>query len=241
MILDYFLPEKSKGVVTLEIRDASGVLLIAYSSDSIPLAQQGTVRDMGTNFTEYLVTGSLKNEAGINRFLWDMTQAGPWYSSVRRRYRNGPMVKPGTYTAVLTAGGVRSSQSVDLIMDPRVLEAGVSEADVAAQVDFQLKILDKITETNKLQEEIEKSIADLKGKKDPSGPEQTRIGILEEALSQLETEEGIYMQPMLADQWRYLYSMMNQADQAPGKDALERYEVLNASLESLKSGLSTGR
>jgi photosystem II stability/assembly factor-like uncharacterized protein len=241
VILDYFLPGKSKGAVTLEIRDASGAVLIAYSSDSIPPPQEGTVRDMGTNFTEYLVTGSLKNEAGINRFLWDMTRAGPWYSSVRRRYRNGPMVKPGTYTAVLTAGGARSSQSVDLTMDPRVLEAGVSEADVAAQVDFQLKILDKITETNKLQEEIEKSIADLKGKKDPSGPEQTRIGILEEALSQIETEEGIYMQPMLADQWRYLYSMMNQADQAPGRDPLERYEALSARLESLKSGLNPGR
>jgi hypothetical protein len=151
------------------------------------------------------------------------------------------MVKPGVYTAVLTVGSTRSSQSFELVMDPRVLEAGVSEADVAAQVDFQLKIRDKITETNKLREEIEKSIAELKGKKEPSGAEQTRIRLLEESLSQIETEEGIYMQPMLADQWRYLYSMMNQADQAPGKDALQRYEALNAALESLKSELNPDR
>ena len=221
VILDYFLPEKSSGPITLEIRDGSGTVLTAFSSDSIPQTQEGAKRDMGTNFTEFLVTESLKNKVGMNRFRWDMTQAGPWYSSARRRYTNGPMV--------------------NLAMDPRVLEAGVTEADVAAQVDFQLKIRDKITETNKLQEEIEKSIADLKGKKDPTQQDQTRLGILQEALSQIQTEEGIYMQPMLADQWRYLYSMMNQADQAPGKDALERYEVLNASLESLKSGLSTGR
>ena len=241
VILDYFLPEKSGSPVTLEISDASGSVITAFSSDSIPQNGEGAARDMGTNFREFLVSESLKNEAGLNRFRWDMSEAGPWYSSVRRRYRNGPMVKPGVYTAVLTVGSTRSSQSFELVMDPRVLEAGVSEADVAAQVDFQLKIRDKITETNKLREEIEKSIAELKGKKEPSGAEQTRIRLLEESLSQIETEEGIYMQPMLADQWRYLYSMMNQADQAPGKDALQRYEALNAALESLKSELNPDR
>ena len=235
VILDYYLPEKLKTPLKVEIRDAAGVVLTAFSSDSIPESADRAVRDMGTNFTEYLVAESLKNEAGMQRFRWDMTHAGPWYSSERRRYRNGPMVKPGTYTAVLTAGDRKNSQSFDLVMDPRVLAAGVTKADVATQVDFQLKIRDKITETNRLQQRIEDSIAELKGKKNPSQAEQSRLEALEEGLSRIETEEGIYMQPMLADQWRYLYSMMNQADQAPGKDALDRYTALSELLESIKS------
>jgi hypothetical protein len=148
------------------------------------------------------------------------------------------MVKPGRYTAVLSAAGRQSSQSFDLVMDPRVLAAGVTKADVEAQVEFQLKIRDKITETNQLQQAIEKSISDMKGKKDLSQTEQSRLEGLKETLSRIETEEGIYMQPMLADQWRYLYSMMNQADQAPGKDALDRYEALSRELASIKSGAS---
>ena len=43
------------------------------------------------------------------------------------------------------------------------------------------------------------------------------------------------MQPMLADQWRYLYSMMNQADQVPGADALQRFTELDSELRGLKS------
>jgi hypothetical protein len=214
------------------------VVLTAFSSDSIPVSREGAVRDMGTNFTEFLVTESLKNEVGTNRFRWDMTQAGPWYSSERRRYRNGPMVGPGRYTAVLIVGNQKSSQSFDLVMDPRVRDAGVTEAEVAAQVDFQLKIRDKISETNRLQQEVEKTIVALKGKKDLSQAEQSRLNTLEEAMSKIQTEDGIYMQPMLADQWRYLYSMMNQADQAPGKDALDRFGVLSGLLESVKAKIS---
>ena len=145
------------------------------------------------------------------------------------------MVKPGRYTAVLTVGTTKSTQSFDLALDPRVLDAGVTEADVAAQVAFQLKIRDKITETNRLQQRIEESIAELKGKKELSQSEQARLKGMEEALSRIDTEEGIYMQPMLADQWRYLYSMMNQADQAPGKDALDRFTALSDLLESVKA------
>lgn len=238
VILDYYLPRKSPTPVKLEIRDASGVVITAFSSDSIPSPQEGAVRDMGTNFTEFLVMESLENKPGINRFRWDMTQAGPWYSSDRRRYRNGPMVRPGKYTAVLRVGEQQSSQSFDLVMDPRVLAAGVTKADVEAQVDFLLKIRDKISETNLFEEEIEKSIAGLKGKKDLSPSEQSRLEALEQTLSGIQTAEGIYMQPMLADQWRYLYSMMDQADQLPGKDALDRYEALSRELTSIKAGLS---
>jgi hypothetical protein len=50
---------------------------------------------------------------------------------------------------------------------------------------------------------------------------------------QLTTQEGRYMRPMLLDQLRYLASMLDRADQKPGKDAYERYEELKKWLENL--------
>ncbi|MFW6140896.1 MAG: hypothetical protein ACOC5S_06040, partial [Acidobacteriota bacterium] len=48
-----------------------------------------------------------------------------------------------------------------------------------------------------------------------------------EIKKKLVTREGIrYPQPMLIDQIQYLYSILNRADQKPGKDAYERHEEL---------------
>jgi hypothetical protein len=40
---------------------------------------------------------------------------------------------------------------------------------------------------------------------------------------------------MLIDQISYLYSMLDQADQVPGKDAYDRYTTLREKLTALKS------
>ncbi len=45
-------------------------------------------------------------------------------------------------------------------------------------------------------------------------------------LNERETEDIIYPQPMLADQIEYLYEMINAADQAPGTEAEDRFDVL---------------
>jgi hypothetical protein len=40
----------------------------------------------------------------------------------------------------------------------------------------------------------------------------------------------VYPQPMLTDQISYLFNMINTADQAPGKEAEDRFEVLTTQL-----------
>ena len=42
---------------------------------------------------------------------------------------------------------------------------------------------------------------------------------------------------MLADQIQYLYSMLQSADQKPGKDAYQRLDTLKAELERHKARL----
>ncbi|MGA9239756.1 WD40/YVTN/BNR-like repeat-containing protein [Robiginitalea sp.] len=235
VVLDYFLPEKGEQPVKIEIRNASGQVLTAFSSDSIPNGNSGVSRDMGTNFTEFLVSESLTKHKGLNRFRWDMTMAGPWNSNDNRKYRNGPMVPPGAYKAVLVYGDKTLSQDFELVMDPRVVEGGVSETDVKQQVEFQRAVRDKLSEAYRFEQALEKEVESLNSKPRLSASEQTRLKTLEGVLSQVQTEEGIYMQPMLADQWRYLYSMMNQADQLPGRDAQQRFSELEAELQRLKS------
>ena len=58
---------------------------------------------------------------------------------------------------------------------------------------------------------------------------------INEVMDKITTAEGRYMTPMLVDQASYLYYMLEQADQRPGKDAYERYEALNDQLNSLQT------
>ena len=48
------------------------------------------------------------------------------------------------------------------------------------------------------------------------------------------TKEGTYMQPMLVEQYNYLYSMLSRSDQEVGNDALIRLQELNERLEKNK-------
>ncbi len=132
----------------------------------------------------------------------------------------------------------RFSQDFELVMDPRVVAAGVSETDVNQQVEFQKAVRDKLSEAYRYEHALEMEVESLKSKTSRSESEESRLKTLEGALSQVQTAEGIYMQPMLADQWRYLYSMMDQADQVPGRDALQRFSELETELQRLKSDVS---
>ena len=52
-------------------------------------------------------------------------------------------------------------------------------------------------------------------------------------LDELKTADLVYPQPMLTDQIDYLFNMINTADQAPGKEAEDRFDVLTNKLLEL--------
>ncbi|WP_445382517.1 hypothetical protein [Robiginitalea sp. IMCC43444] len=235
--LDYWLPEDTEGPLSLTILDNTGAILTAFSSDSIPETTDESERDMATNFTRTRVNTSLTKKKGLNRFKWDMSQAGPWDSNKSRRYQNGPLVAPGTYTAVLKMGEQQQIQEFEILMDPRVSGAGVSQADIEKQLQFQLVIRDKLSQTRQLQAKLESQIDELKAMEVQSEAQKAKLTRIESLLSQIRTEEGIYMKPMLADQWQYLYYMMGQADQLPGRDALEQFKTLDQQLQNLQAQL----
>ncbi|MDX1314253.1 MAG: hypothetical protein R3356_02020, partial [Eudoraea sp.] len=241
VIMDYYLPEADMPV-QLEISNSSGNI-IAFTNDST-VASKGpktpkAIRDMSTEFTTVLLNQSLTNKKGWNRFKWDMRMMGPWNKSKNRRFRNGPMVMPGKYQASLnTPGNKTIAFEFEIVADPRVLESGVTEADMKAQYDLQLKVRDKMSEVLQLQDDLEQDLKKLEKAKSLSDADKEKKSAIEKALAQLKTKQGIYEQPMLAAQWRYLHSMINQADQLPGKDAYDRYEELSEILEKIRSELN---
>ena len=148
------------------------------------------------------------------------------------------MVKPGKYEATLVTPNSKTiAIEFEILPDPRVIESGVTQADMEKQLDLQLKVRDKMSEVLKLQDKLERELETLEKAKTLTDLDKNRKNVIEGTLSQIKSKEGIYEKPMLAAQWRYLYSMINQADQVPGKDAYDRYEELNTILERIQSNL----
>jgi photosystem II stability/assembly factor-like uncharacterized protein len=89
-------------------------------------------------------------KAGWNRFVWDLRQApaakiegkGPPSEMVVA----GPIVPPGTYQVMLTAGGQSQTESFEVIGDPG---APASNEDLQAQYDLLMQIHTKVDTTIK--------------------------------------------------------------------------------------------
>ena len=119
VIIDYYLPSSFNGEVQLRILDAGGNVVNSYKSDGPAKSKEEQVEDMNTSTLSFIVDKSLANKSGLHRFEWDMSHSGPWAKSENRRFKNGPMAGPGTYTLKLITGDQILTQELDLLMDPR--------------------------------------------------------------------------------------------------------------------------
>jgi uncharacterized protein YcbK (DUF882 family) len=119
-------------------------------------------------------------------------------------------------------------------MDPRVLAQGTTVADVNAQVAMSLRLVELHSEARRLEKQLSDEQEQLESKgEEISGAEQQRLDRVNAILTELKTSDEIYPQPMLTDQISYLFNMINTADQAPGKEAEDRYEELSNQLRRI--------
>jgi hypothetical protein len=121
-------------------------------------------------------------------------------------------------------------------MDIRQKQAGIKPEEIKSQESLSLQIRDLISQANQLKEFVDERKKE--NSKNMKSNEESNIFKAEkkEILkleSQLVTAEGPYMTPMLIDQLGYLRSMLNRAEQIPGKDAYLRYDELKAKLSHL--------
>jgi len=124
-IIDYYLKDDAKSVISLEVTDAAGKLVRVYKSDDQPYEVPPV------NIPLYWIRPQqiLSAAKGAHRFIWDMhTQPlglQPNYAIAAIYGQTAPnptspWVMPGTYTIKLTVDGKSYTQTITIKMDPRV-------------------------------------------------------------------------------------------------------------------------
>ncbi|MFL5580851.1 MAG: VPS10 domain-containing protein [Gemmatimonadaceae bacterium] len=234
--IDYVLPADfaAGSVATLTISDSAGRVVRQISS----AAPGDTVREpaepgMRRPQMERVGTPRLPATAGaVNRFWWDLAHAGPWDTEARRSGRGGPMVAPGTYTVRLTAGADTATTRLVVRADPRTLRDGLTNRDLLAQEQHNLRVRDAVSDARLLLRRVRDTMSRSRFAAD--SPALRRLQDVERALA---TPTVRYSQPGLIDQLGYLYGMTTQADQKVPRDAAARYAELRAQLDALISSL----
>ena len=213
IIIDYVLNQEPAGEITIDILNSAGKTVRTYSSDGSESDEQSATA-MATGFTMRSGTTPLKKTPGTHRFRWDMRHSGAWHNNPKRTFRNGPMTAPGDYTVRMMVDRKEYKQTFQLMADPRIKGSGITAQDLIAQENLALLVRDLLTSARKLAEEKSSNK-------------------LSKSYQALVTDDGPYPQTMLVDQIQYLASMIDQADQLPGKDAYDRFKELKEKLELL--------
>ncbi len=155
-VIDYYLKSQTAGEIKLEVFDSAGKLVRAYSS--------GGAASLGykVNVPDYWLAPAsvLPKEAGLHRFVWDLRYPDPdqllyTYYGIHVDYfeytladhaipgntpwhePQGPMVVPGQYRVVLTAGGRQYRRQISVKLDPRL---PYSTAELQSQLDLGRKL-----------------------------------------------------------------------------------------------------
>ena len=149
-IIDYNLQSAASAAVKLQILDANGKIVRAFSSTDKPDA---TTEQLGKELNVPLFwirpPQILSNAAGAHRFVWDLRTPPP--ASLRHEYPIsaivhdtprlpvGPAVMPGMYTVRLDVAGQIFTQPLEIKMDPRI----TAPVD---QLDQQFRLASRICE-----------------------------------------------------------------------------------------------
>jgi photosystem II stability/assembly factor-like uncharacterized protein len=217
--IDYWIPQGFNGDLTLEVMDGAGQVVRTVESGGPGLRAEED-QGMRAPFTRVTGTASLANRPGLNRFVWDFRHGSG---------RGAPMVPPGRYELRLTAGDQVLSAAANVIMDPRVVEDGITASDLVEQYMLSLAIGETMAEADDVNRRVQS------GKERASGAAEEAFDALDARLN--DNEVGSYPKPMLRGQLGYLARMLLGADQKPGRDAYERHEQLKVELADIKREL----
>ena len=237
----YYLNELPEGRVALEITNPQGVVVRSFTSNSAG-AVATEVSPMDPYFRPPTPESMLPLKTGVNAFTWDLRYQGAELLQPGEFASGGPMAEPGAYTVTLRAAGQVVSQSFTLLIDPRVTDDEVTQADIEAQVLLMLRIRDRITELRRVVRQIRSAQAQLNRRivqnNEDAGLSDRMQGMLDELVrieeALIQTQEGkvgAQLKPKLMRQLTYLYGMLSSADQSPGEDAYVRFEDIELELQ----------
>ncbi|OYZ17077.1 MAG: hypothetical protein B7Y35_00090 [Sphingomonadales bacterium 28-64-96] len=209
-MIDYMLPAGAVATpVTLAILDSGGTEIRRFSSDS-----PATRPVRGYRWRPVWQT-KLDAAPGMHRLIWDL----------RRTDARGPMVPPGDYTVVMSAGSVTARQPLTVVADPRVLASGVTSADLTAQYQHNLRVGALAADTGAA---VTRLKAALKDTTDPA-----KLATLNRIAARLLTAPVRYSPPGLDTHVRYLASQTADFDGKVGNHPTERYAELRAAIDAI--------
>jgi len=231
-IIDYYLKEKSTGVVLLEIKDAAGKTVRKFSSDDKPYPIPPN------NVPTYWLRPQqiLSGDVGAHRFLWDMHYTPlsniPNYPIAAIEYNTvptptSPWVMPGTYSAVLTVNGKSITQTFIITIDPRVK---TSAKDLQQQFDYSYLCYEKYIEAKKMMDEIEK----YSMKQDLSAETKQQISAMIGTVGRRRGGGASTSLGSLSSSYESIMNNLQGADMAPTDTMIKSVNELNDLFEVLK-------
>ena len=225
----YSLRFAPAGPVTIEILDAAGQPVNRYSSETPP--PERPARSVGGGDPDDpasfggrsgAVVSRVTTEAGLNRFIWDL------------RHSSGVGVPPGQYQVRLTVAGTALTQPLEVLMDPRLAEEGVTIADLREQFEHNLRVRDLVTSAGRAATRVRAAQTRLQG---ATGAAADTLNKVRAIAGKLLTEPVRYGKPGLQAHITYLNGMTNAVDQKIGRDAIARYAVLKRELDTVTAEL----
>ncbi len=250
-IINYYLKAAAKTPIVLEISDAAGKLIRRFASDDKPF----DVNSVRINPPLYWVRPfqPLKNEAGMQRFTWDLLYPNPPADSydlpISAIYKDtpwtpqGPAVLPGVYTVKLTVDGKSYTQKLTVRMDPRVT---TSAAGLRQQYDLSVQAFDGILRARALTASVQKQIADLE-RSQPTNPALPKLKALVGGGQQRGGGGAAAAAPVavadfplgrLAGAFTQLLDLLQDADVAPSTQAVAAARDLQSALNKAESAVA---
>jgi hypothetical protein len=124
------------------------------------------------------------------------------------------------------------TETFNVLIDPRVLEDGVTLVDLREQFEHNMRMRELVTTVNGLITRVREAQTKLLA---ASVVDARMLTALNAIASKLNTEPVRYGRPGLQAQITYLVGMTANVDQKIGHDAIERYEVLRKELEGIRA------
>jgi photosystem II stability/assembly factor-like uncharacterized protein len=230
--IDYYLAANTTEPLTLTLLDHTGKAVRTFTSVAPPRRARGAEEGGGGEDEEgrfrVVYPSTLDAKAGEHRFTWDLRYAGAWMSPTVPQANNGPVAAPGLYTVQISSGSWTEKQPLQIAEDPRVLADNVTNADLAAQLDHNLRVLTLLNDVNHAVARIQAAQAKFKTDKTESTPQAQQLQAIADKLI---TPKIRYSQPALQTHIAYLYSENTRTDQKVGQDAIARYQALRKQLD----------
>jgi photosystem II stability/assembly factor-like uncharacterized protein len=249
-VIDYWLKEKPKGDVTIDVLDDKGALVRRLSSrkekreipEDDPDAEFAPKREK-----------PLPKKQGVDRAVWDLRHEGATPIAKAKvdsgQPEEGPLVLPGTYTVKLTVGDQSFTAPVEVKPDPRV---DLPREALEEQLAFTLTLRDELTEIagivhglRDVREQLRSRAASLEGRADTAQLVKDarelagRLDTLESKLHNPEAEVGYDILAgrdggaKLYSRLAPLYTASHEADGPPTQGMRDVHAVFKKELDSL--------